>query len=203
MSLKSHEEYFDCVVKLILIGNSGVGKTAVAYRYTEDSFLQKTVSSTGIDFRVKKIEVNGLKVKVQVWDTAGQERFRSITSHFFRGAKGVMIFYDITNPESFNNIPQWLDFTASYMEDDEVKVMLIGNKCDNEIRRKVQTKSGEDLAKRFNIPFYETSAGTKHNIEEAFGTLVAEIMGGYTREGPRKDGTITLSSGPGNNRRCC
>lgn len=169
------EQQFDCVFKILLIGDSSVGKSAATLRYVEHRF-ERTTSSVGLDFKFKIFELEGRRVKVQVWDTAGQERFRSITSLSFRGSHGVMLFYDITNHKSFENVSYWMNTIRTSSLPDNVKVILIGNKCDLENRRVVDSKSGEDLARELNVPFFETSTKANINIEEAFHTLVRLIM---------------------------
>ena len=168
-------EHFDFVIKLVLIGDSSTGKTAASRRYTDNIFTS-TVTSTGIDYKNKMVHYKNRVIKVQVWDTAGQERFRCITSHFFRGASGVMIFYDITCRLTFSNVSSWLDSINRSDVPDNVEIMLVGCKCDLEHKRTVQTHEGEKLAKEFGISFYEISSKTGLNVEECFSKMVVQTL---------------------------
>ncbi|XP_008429973.1 ras-related protein Rab-13 isoform X1 [Poecilia reticulata] len=156
---------YDFLFKLLLIGDSGVGKTCLIIRFAEDNFNSTYISTIGIDFKVKTIEVDGKKVKLQVWDTAGQERFKTITTAYYRGAMGIILVYDITDEKSFENIQNWM---KSIKENASAGVsqMLIGNKCDIEPKRKVSKETGEKLAKDHGIRFFETSAKSSINVEE-------------------------------------
>ncbi|XP_016356326.1 ras-related protein Rab-13-like isoform X2 [Sinocyclocheilus anshuiensis] len=133
---------YDFLFKLLLIGDSGVGKTCLIIRFAEDNFNSTYISTIGIDFKVKTIEFEGKKVKLQVWDTAGQERFKTITTAYYRGAMGIILVYDITDEKSFENIQNWM---KSIKENASVGVsqMLLGNKCDIEAKRKVSKEIGE------------------------------------------------------------
>ncbi|ROL47862.1 Ras-related protein Rab-13 [Anabarilius grahami] len=156
---------YDFLFKLLLIGDSGVGKTCLIIRFAEDNFNSTYISTIGIDFKVKTIEVEGKKVKLQVWDTAGQERFKTITTAYYRGAMGIILVYDITDEKSFENIQNWM---KSIKENASAGVsqMLLGNKCDIEAKRKVSKEIGEKLAKEHGIRFFETSAKSSINVEE-------------------------------------
>ncbi|XP_036411335.1 ras-related protein Rab-13-like [Megalops cyprinoides] len=166
---------YDYLYKLLLIGDSGVGKTCLIIRFAEDSFNSTFISTIGIDFKVKTIEVEGKKVKLQIWDTAGQERFKTITTAYYRGAMGIVLVYDITDVKSFENIQNWL---KSIKENASAGVsrMLLGNKCDIEAKRKVSKERGEKLAKDHGIRFFETSAKSSINVEEAFISFAGDIL---------------------------
>ena len=173
--MSDQERHFDYVFKVILIGDSGVGKSATALRYTDNVFVQ-TVSSVGIDLKVKYTEIEGRVVKIQVWDTAGQERFRSITSLSLRKSNGILIVYDITNEQSFESVSYWMNTIKTSCLPEDVKVVMVGNKCDLENRRVVDKAKGESFAKEYDVPFFETSTKADININEAFDTLVRLIM---------------------------
>jgi small GTP-binding protein len=128
----------------------------------------------GIDFRLKTIDVKGKTVKVQVWDTAGQERFRTITHNYYRGAHGIALVYDVTHEGSFQNIRKWIQDVRTYAED-TVNIVLIGNKSDLESKRAVEKSRGQDLAKEYDILFFETSAKADINVQEAFTALVGAV----------------------------
>ncbi len=166
---------YDLLFKLLLIGDSGVGKTCVLFRYADDTFNTTFISTIGIDFKIKTIELDGKRIKLQIWDTAGQERFHTITTSYYRGAMGIILVYDITNQKSFDNITKWLQNIEMHASAD-VERLLIGNKSDWEDRRVVPKERGEELAKSQGIAFLETSAKTNHNIDEAFETLARLIL---------------------------
>ncbi|XP_053560407.1 ras-related protein Rab-13 [Bombina bombina] len=166
---------YDHLFKLLLIGDSGVGKTCLIVRFSEDSFNSTYISTIGIDFKIRTTEIQGKKIKLQVWDTAGQERFKTITTAYYRGAMGIILVYDITDERSFENIQNWM---KSIKENAAAGVerMLLGNKCDIESKRKVPKERGEKLAKEHNIRFFETSAKSSLNVDEAFNTLASDIL---------------------------
>ena len=165
---------YDYLFKLLLIGESGVGKTCVLFRFSDDAFNSSFISTIGIDFKIRTIELEDKKIKLQIWDTAGQERFRTITTAYYRGAMGIMIVYDITNPKSFENVKNWIKNIEENASDD-VELMLLGNKCDMEDSRAVTREQGEKLALEYGIPFMETSAKANINVEEAFFQLAKNI----------------------------
>ncbi|CAM9982371.1 ras-related protein Rab-8A-like [Lampetra fluviatilis] len=165
---------YDCLFKLLLIGDSGVGKTCVLFRFSEDAFNSTFISTIGIDFKIRTIDLDGKKIKLQIWDTAGQERFRTITTAYYRGAMGIMLVYDITSEKSFENIKNWIRNIEEHASAD-VQKMVLGNKCDMNDRRQVTKDRGEKLAEDYNIQFMETSAKASINVEEAFFTLAREI----------------------------
>lgn len=166
---------YDLLFKLLLIGDSGVGKTCILFRFSEDAFNTTFISTIGIDFKIKTIELRGKKIKLQIWDTAGQERFHTITTSYYRGAMGIMLVYDITNAKSFDNIAKWLRNIDEHANED-VERMILGNKCDMEDKRVVSKDRGEEIAREHNIKFLETSAKTNINIETAFIELAEAIL---------------------------
>uniref|UniRef100_A0A8V1ABB1 small monomeric GTPase n=1 Tax=Gallus gallus TaxID=9031 RepID=A0A8V1ABB1_CHICK len=165
---------YDYLFKLLLIGDSGVGKTCALFRFSEDAFNATFISTIGIDFKIRTIELDGKRIKLQIWDTAGQERFRTITTAYYRGAMGIMLVYDITNEKSFENIRNWVRNIEEHASPD-VEKMILGNKCDANDKRQVSREQGEKLAASFGIKFMETSAKANINIENAFFTLARDI----------------------------
>ncbi|CAF1120073.1 unnamed protein product [Didymodactylos carnosus] len=139
------DQNFDYMFKLLIIGNSSVGKTSFLFRYADDSFTSAFVSTVGIDFKVKTVFRQDKRVKLQIWDTAGQERYRTITTAYYRGAMGFILMYDITNEESFNAVQDWCTQIKMYSWDN-AQVVLVGNKCDLEHDRAVTTERGKRLA---------------------------------------------------------
>ncbi|XDB55448.1 hypothetical protein AB1E18_008914 [Capra hircus] len=166
---------YDLLFKLLLIGDSGVGKTCVLFRFSDDAFNTTFISTIGIDFKIKTVELQGKKIKLQIWDTAGQERFHTITTSYYRGAMGIMLVYDITNGKSFENISKWLRNIDEHANED-VERMLLGNKCDMDDKRVVPKGKGEQIAREHGIRFFETSAKANINIEKAFLTLAEDIL---------------------------
>lgn len=166
---------YDYLFKLLLIGDSGVGKTCLLFRFSEDAFNTTFISTIGIDFKIRTVELNGKRVKLQIWDTAGQERFRTITTAYYRGAMGIILVYDISNEKSFENIKHWIHNIEEHASSD-VEKMILGNKCDMADRRQVSKDRGEKLAIEYGVKFMETSAKTSLNVEEAFYTLGRDIM---------------------------
>ncbi|KAM9861056.1 ras-related protein Rab-8B isoform 2-T2 [Aulostomus maculatus] len=162
---------YDYLFKLLLIGDSGVG----------------------IDFKIRTIELDGKKIKLQIWDTAGQERFRTITTAYYRGAMGIMLVYDITNEKSFDNIRNWIRNIEEHASSD-VERMILGNKCDMNDKRQVSKERGEKLAIDYGIKFLETSAKSSINVEEAFVTLGRDILARLTRK--MSDNNPSTGGGP-------
>merc|ERR1711971_960028 len=142
---------------------------------SEDAFNTTFISTIGIDFKIKTIELRGKKIKLQIWDTAGQERFHTITTSYYRGAMGIMLVYDITNSKSFDNIAKWLRNIQEHANED-VEKMILGNKCDMEDKRVISKERGETIARENGIRFLETSAKTNVNIERAFIDLSEAIL---------------------------
>jgi Ras-related protein Rab-8A len=165
---------FDFLFKLLLIGDSGVGKSCLLLRFCDDSFVPSFITTIGIDFKIRTIEMDGKRIKLQIWDTAGQERFRTITTAYYRGAMGILLVYDVTDEKSFQNIRNWMRNIEQHAAETVLKI-LIGNKCDKDEGRVVQKETGEALAKEYGINFFETSAQSNINVEEAFLSLVKDI----------------------------
>jgi len=165
-------------LKLLLIGNSNVGKSSLLLRFIDDAFLpQDEVSATiGVAFKVKMIEVEGKKYKLTIWDTAGQERFRTLTSSYYRGAQGVILVYDVSNRETFDALGNWFTELNTYCSSKDVVKMIVGNKVDKESSRLVTTKEGAAMARKLQTLFIECSAKTKLGVKEAFDELVQKII---------------------------
>jgi small GTP-binding protein len=183
---------YDYAFKVMLIGDSGVGKTCVLIRFKDGAFLSGSfISTVGIDFRNKTIEVDLKKVKLQIWDTAGQERFRSITHAYYRDAQALLLLYDVGSRKSFENTRAWLSEIKEYAPQEAV-VMLLGNKCDISKERQVRREDGEKLAADYNVPFLETSAKTGMNVDLVFEAAARELITREIVNGPTK-GNITIS----------
>ena len=162
------------VIRLLMIGDSSVGKTSLVVRYDEDSFSTMFMTTIGVDYRDKLITLEGRDIKLQIWDTAGQESFRSITRSYYRGAAGALLVYDITRRETFNHLASWLEDAKQHAHSN-MTIMLIGNKSDLTHRRAVTYEEGEAFAKEHGLVFMETSAKTAFNVEDAFVNTAREI----------------------------
>lgn len=165
---------YDYLFKLLLIGDSGVGKSCLLLRFADDTYTESYISTIGVDFKIRTVELDGKVIKLQIWDTAGQERFRTITSSYYRGAHGIIVVYDVTDQESFNNVKQWLNEIDRYASDN-VNKLLVGNKSDLTSKKVVDYQTAKAFADEIGIPFLETSAKNATNVEQAFMTMAAEI----------------------------
>ncbi|KAF4741507.1 Ras- protein rabd1 [Perkinsus olseni] len=173
--MPSNRDY-DHLFKLVLIGDSGVGKSCLLLRFADDSFTDSYITTIGVDFRFRTIPVSDKTVKLQIWDTAGQERFRTITSAYYRGADGIMMVYDCTHRESFDNIDTWLSEVNRYANDSTVKI-LIGNKSDLKEDQQVTAEEGEQKAKALGFSgFILTSAKDASNVETAFSMVSQSLI---------------------------
>ncbi|XP_073054751.1 ras-related protein RABE1c-like [Primulina eburnea] len=166
---------YDCLIKLLLIGDSGVGKSCLLLRFSDGSFTTSFITTIGIDFKIRTVELDGKRIKLQIWDTAGQERFRTITTAYYRGAMGILLVYDVTDESSFNNIRNWIRNIEQHASDNVNKI-LVGNKADmDESKRAVPTSKGQALADEYGIQFFETSAKTNLNVEQVFFSIARDI----------------------------
>lgn len=199
---------YDMIMKLLLVGDSGVGKSCLLLRFVEDKFNPSFITTIGIDFKIRTIESKGKKIKLQVWDTAGQERFRTITTAYYRGAMGIVIIYDVTDSRSFENVENWFQ-TVSQHANEDAQIFLVGNKCDDEVNRQVSKEQGEELASKLHVPFLEVSAKSNENVDAIFYELAGIIQekhindnaGAATGQGA---GGIDVSQGnSGTKNNCC
>ncbi|KAJ3680828.1 hypothetical protein LUZ60_015317 [Juncus effusus] len=172
---------YDYLIKLLLIGDSGtssfprVGKSCLLLRFSDGSFTTSFITTIGIDFKIRTIELDQKRIKLQIWDTAGQERFRTITTAYYRGAMGILLVYDVTDESSFNNIRNWIRNIEQHASDNVNKI-LVGNKADmDESKRAVPTSKGQALADEYGIKFFETSAKTNLNVEQVFFSIARDI----------------------------
>lgn len=166
---------YEFTFKLLVLGDSGVGKTCLIRRFTDDDFSQNFVSTIGIDSKSRIVEIDGIRIRLQIWDTAGQERFRTLTGAYFRGAMGIMLGYDVTSESSFNNVSNWLD-NIEYNASRDVCKILVGNKSDTSLEhRAVTDKRGKERADECSLAFMETSAKSGDNVEKAFMDLAKQV----------------------------
>lgn len=188
---------YDYLIKLLLIGDSGVGKSCLLLRFSDDSFTPSFITTIGIDFKIRTIELDGKKIKLQIWDTAGQERFRTITTAYYRGAMGILMVYDVTDEKSFVNIRNWMRNIEQHASED-VNKMLIGNKCDLNDKRIVDFERGKTLADECKIEFMETSAKNATNVDSAFIAMAKLVKKRLidTAESPPDEERIKLKKDP-------
>jgi len=162
-------------LKLLIIGESGVGKSSLLLRFTDDAFDPDQAATIGVDFKVKTIHVNQDKIKLAIWDTAGQERFRTLTPSYYRGGQGAILVYDVTSRETFTAIENWLAELETYSTNHDIVKMLVGNKCDLE-DRVVSKDDGIKLARKHQMMFIESSAKTREGVQCAFEELVEKVI---------------------------
>mmetsp|Transcript_9656 Transcript_9656/g.33217 ORF Transcript_9656/g.33217 Transcript_9656/m.33217 type:complete len:198 (-) Transcript_9656:81-674(-) len=189
------------VIRILMIGDSSVGKTSLVVRYDEDTFSTKYMTTIGVDYRDKFVTIDDQNVKLQIWDTAGQEQFRTITRSYFRGAQGIVLVYDITDRGTFNSVRSWMAQINEHA-DGQVNKILVGNKCDNSSARKVSADEGRKLADEYGVRFIETSAKQNVNVTEAFRAIAQQVT---SRIPSRAAGGVKLQSAakPGGKKGCC
>lgn len=175
MALHSEEDSSDgYLFKIVLLGDSGVGKSNLLARFARDEFYSNSKSTIGVEFQTQKMVVKGKEVKAQIWDTAGQERFRAVTSAYYRGAVGALVVYDVNRRQTFDSVGRWLNELHTHC-DMNVITILVGNKTDLKDAREVSTTDGKSLAESQSLFFMETSALDSSNVNAAFQTIVKEI----------------------------
>lgn len=192
---------YDYLFKILIIGDSSVGKSSILLRFADGIYTDSYISTIGVDFKIRTITDNDKVCKLQIWDTAGQERFRTITTSYYRGANAIIICYDITDIVTFENIRRWLHECDLYASKNVVK-LLIGNKCDLEKKRAVSYHSGKEIADMHGMSFFEVSAKENINIDELFKTVGHDIIQSRIESGKKlskeelsKDEKINLTNG--------
>eukprot|EP00742_Colponemidia_sp_Colp-10_P000591 GILJ01000645.1.p1 GENE.GILJ01000645.1~~GILJ01000645.1.p1 ORF type:complete len:212 (+),score=27.32 GILJ01000645.1:165-800(+) len=193
---------YDHLIKLLLLGDSGVGKSSLLMRLAEDKFTPNFVTTIGVDFKMRTVDIDGKKIKLQVWDTAGQERFRTITPAYYRSAMGVVLVYDITEETTFGNVKYWMRNLEEHASADICKI-LIGNKCDMTDKRVVETARGKKLADEYNIKFFETSAKASVNVDSCFLTIAREIKSKRFSDSAEAKGKKLAAGGEPVKGKCC
>ena len=204
------DDGYDVLFKIILVGDTSVGKTNIINKYIKNEFKEDFYATIGVEFSHKQFIVDNHKIKAQIWDTAGQERYKAITRAYYKGAKGAFIVYDITRKETFNNIDKWRNELISSCNK-EVTIMLVGNKCDMEEKREITKEQGEEKAKSFGFSFIETSALSGENLEKGFEMLIKEIYLKYKVEQRGSDNSNDFGGGAeeikigktNKNKKCC
>ena len=175
----------DLVFKILLLGDSEVGKSCFLMRYSENVFIENYITTIGLDYKLKTVKLDtGKTIKVQLWDTAGQDKYRTIAKNYYKGSHGILLLYDITKQSSFDNIREWVRDIKEEVNEKAI-LFLIGNKIDMEDQRKIPKEKGVELAEEFKIPFFEASAKSGENVDEVFKALynkICEIYGDLERE---------------------
>ena len=164
---------YDFLFKIIIIGNPGTGKSAILNRYSDNTFSDNHCSTIGVDFKIKTLDINEKKIKLQIWDTAGQERFKTITTAYYRGAHGIFLVYDVNDVDSFNNLQTWIEEIKKYAAPNP-KIFLVANKID--LYRKVTTTQGKNFADNIGADYVEISAKENLNIDNSFNLIAAKIL---------------------------
>ena len=206
------EDNYEIMVKVVLVGDSGVGKTNIMSKYLKNEFHEDSKATVGVEFGAKQFTVEGHVIKAQIWDTAGQERYKAITSAYYKGAKGAFIVYDITRKNTFDSVSRWVsDLTAT--ADKKISIILIGNKSDLEDQRQVTKEMGEEKANQLQVAFLETSAMSGENLEKGFQMMINEIykknhedISGEETENsmePGKDINLTKNNSTPQKKKCC
>ena len=206
----TEEENYNMIFKIVLVGDSGVGKTNLLLRYLKNEFNTQTKATVGVEFGNTKVQIDNALIKAQIWDTAGQERYRSITSAYYKGAHGALIVYDITRKDSFDSVEKWLSDLKNNGEEKMV-IMAIGNKCDMVNERVISTEDGEAKAQRNNIAFLETSALNATNVAKAFDELIQKLYVAFKKDFEDNDeddlgenaNTIEIGTGNSKKEQCC
>ena len=189
-------EEYEMMVKVILIGDSGVGKTNIMSKFLKNQFMEESKATIGVEFGSKLFNHEGHKIKAQIWDTAGQEKYKAITGAYYKGSKGALVVYDITQKKTFENIEKWVnDLKAA--GDPKITIILIGNKNDLDDKRQVSKDQGEEKARSFGCAFLETSAYSGDNIDKAFNLMVKEIYEKFSNDSTGEDELAPGSNGDG------
>jgi len=205
----SKDDEYDYLFKVVLIGDSGVGKSNLLSRFTRNEFNLESRSTIGVEFATRSIQVDGKTVKAQIWDTAGQERYRAITSAYYRGAVGALVVYDIAKHVTYENVERWLKELRDHA-DQNIVIMMVGNKSDLRHLRAVPTDEAKAYAERQTLSFIETSALESTNVEAAFTNILTEIYrmvsakhladgGGARRNGPASGESKVITISPTQN----
>ncbi len=201
MSLTKNKDY-DYIFKLVLIGDTCVGKSCILVRFSDDIFDDNYVTTIGVDFRFKTMVVKNKVVKIQIWDTAGEERYRSITTAYYRGAAAIIICCDCTNKESFNNIKNWVEEIGKYTDKDAVDKMVFMNKCDLTEERCIKKDEIDKFEKENGIKVLEVSAKTGEGIDKGFEYIIEKLI---DKNDNKNSNTLTLKGEGllGNKDGCC
>ena len=199
--MKTSSTDTDLVYKILLLGDSEVGKSCFLMRYADNVFVDNYITTIGLDYKLKYIQLDsGQVIKVQLWDTAGQDRYRTIAKNYYKGSHGILLLYDVTKTSSFENIREWIKDIREEVYEKAI-IFLIGNKIDKKDQIKIKTEEGEKLAEEFNIPFFEASAKSGENVDEIFKALYKKISEVYVDI--QQEGGTKLSKKNKKSKKCC
>ena len=190
---------YDYIFKIVLIGDTCVGKSCILVRFSDDVFVENYVTTIGVDFRFKTMIINNKIAKIQIWDTAGQERYRSITTAYYRGAAAILICCDSTNKESFYNLNNWIDEIAKYTDKDVDKLILM-NKCDLTEERQIDSSEISKFEKENGVKVMEVSAKTGQGVDKAFEYIIGKLI---EKNEKKSSNTMTLQGGNNANKQGC
>ena len=180
-------------LKIMLLGNTAVGKTSFILKYTENTFQEVHLSTIGVDFRVKTITYENKNYKLSIYDTTGQERYKSLAFSLIKNVDGIILMYDVTDESTFKSVPNWIQ-SARDKKGENYPIILLGNKIDLADRRKVTTEEGEEIAKKNGLDFFEISNKESVNIENAILTLVKKIIINIEKNGKKENSNLILTS---------
>ena len=187
--------------KILLLGDTQVGKSSFLMRYIDNTFQESYLSTVGLDFKVKNVQLDdGKTYRVQIWDTAGQDRFHAITRNYFKNAHGIILIYDVTLIESFQNVKNWIKQVKEEVTD-KVSIILVGNKIDMENQRVVSKEEGEKMAASYGLKFFECSAKTGENVEEIFKDIVTKTVENFSKVDVKE--STKLKNKKGQKKGCC
>ena len=187
--------------KILLLGDTQVGKSSFLMRYIDNTFQESYLSTVGLDFKVKNVQLDdGKTYRVQIWDTAGQDRFHAITRNYFKNAHGIILIYDVTLIESFQNVKNWIKQIKEEVTD-KVSIILVGNKIDMENQRVVSKEEGEKMAASYGLKFFECSAKTGENVEEIFKDIVTKTVENFSKVDETE--ATKLKNKKGQKKGCC
>ena len=189
-------------IKIMILGNTSVGKTSFIIKYTENTFQEVYLSTIGIDYKIKKLTYNEQKYNLYIYDTTGEERFRSLSFNLIKFTEGVILMYDITNKSSFKSISEWIE-SAREHKGENYPIIIIGNKIDLEEKRKITTEEGENLAKKYGLDFFEISNKEDINIKEAIFTLFKKVLIYIEQKDIKGNSSILSSDNSSSNKKSC
>eukprot|EP01100_Stratorugosa_tubuloviscum_P007242 TRINITY_DN302_c3_g1_i1.p1 TRINITY_DN302_c3_g1~~TRINITY_DN302_c3_g1_i1.p1 ORF type:complete len:196 (-),score=59.72 TRINITY_DN302_c3_g1_i1:77-664(-) len=192
---------YDHLFKLLFIGDSGVGKSCLLIRFTDDSYTESYISTIGVDFKIKTLTIDGKTIKLQIWDTSGQERFRTITSSYYRGAHGIIIVFDLTDRVSFRNVLQWLSEVDRHANENICK-MLAGNKCDLSNKIVITDEEVNEFTSAHEIDYIQCSAKNSTNVEQLFIQLAQKIVV-VAKEKFDQSTNVNITSKTTEKKKCC
>ena len=167
-------------IRLLLLGDSSVGKTSILNKYIANKFIENNIATLGVEYMDKTVDYNNFKIKLQIWDTSGEEKYRSITKSYYKNAEGLLVIFDITNEESFNHVKNWINEAKDNNSD--IKIILVGNKLDFENERKVAKDRAIKFAENNSLQYFETSAKSGKNIHKSFKAMIDLILDGKSEQ---------------------